>query len=167
MRLRVQDRAHALDWFARLGGSRLLTLDVWVEATADEARKLKRFNMLNQDFFVSTEEASPVCLWPCSVVAGIAAWCVGMTTLGFGLAMSSVALFWMGWRTLGREVALVLKVKDVVNRKVPFTVDNPAAIHEIALQIDDQYQRLFGAMFEIEHFGVVRDVEWNREEVAA
>lgn len=164
MRLRVQERAHSLDWLARCCGSRLLTLDVWVEASTNEAQKLKSFNMMNQDFYVSTEDDTPMLLWPSSLVAGVGAWWVGMAPLGYALAASSVFLFWLGWRSLGRVVALKIKVKDVVNHKVPFTCDNPASIHEIVLQIGDQYERIFGAVYEIEHFGIVRDVEWSKEE---
>lgn len=168
MDLRMQSRSHAFDRLWKLFGSRLIVLDVWIEASPDEVAKLKDFNMMKRKFFSTSEMKT------------------GAVNIAFGLLMAAVA--WTFYQTIaepfaymaiagglsglgllsatqvaGKEGQLVLKVEDTVNCVVPFTFDNPADLHQLREFIGEQYQGLFGAMYEIEHFGEVHETVWDRD----
>ena len=163
----MMERAHCLDGLAIFMGTRLIALDVWVDASPSEAEKLKSFNMMKQPFYQISESQCGIGGVVVGLVSGLTACASWMIGFGFfftaGLAFLSAASLWMTYRGAQRSRLLKLSVKDVVNKKVPFIRDNPRDIHEIAVEIEGQYQRLFGAMYEIESFGVVREFEWKQQ----
>jgi len=169
MELRLHPRSHGLDRIASACGSRLLTLDMWIEASADEVGKLKSFNMMKQEFLTDTELCTGTAALVSSLLFAGATWAsCNMSEWGFATTTGALAAacLWKAKRSMGRVSPLTLKVKDVVNRRVPFTRDNPQDIHEIAVRAEEKYQHLFGAMYEIEAFGSVREFTW-KQEVAA
>lgn len=171
MNLKFKSRPHSLDWIAILQGSRLLTLDVWIEATPDEVGKLKSFNMLKRDF-IEVDKPRGILSIVAFALGALATWysyagydAEPLVTLGLGLFTA-----FCGWSmkvNVGKSYKGKIKVADLLaNNPVPFTRDNMAEIHEVAVAVQEQYQVLFGAMFEIEHYQVSREAVW-REEVAA
>lgn len=171
MNLVYRSRLHRFDWFACRRGTRLFTLDVWIDATPEEIAKLKEFNMLKRDFIEVSQPrglfslgafvASSLTTWFAYGVVGAepsTVFALGLVSLLFGMSAKSK----LGTSTKGR-----IKVADLLRgRPVPFTHDNMAEIHEVVVSVREQYQSLFGAMVEIEHFEIARDAVW-REEVAA
>lgn len=169
MELRLHPRSHMFDGAATWCGSRLLTLDMWIEASADEVSKLKRFNMMKQEFLTDTELCTGTAAAVSTVLfagASWAAWNMAAPEFAIGAGGLAAGCLWQAKRSMGRTSPLTLKVKDVVNRPVPFTRDNPADIHEIAVRAEEKYQHLFGAMYEIEAFGSVREFTWKQEVTA-
>jgi len=168
MELVLETRSHGLDGIAKAFGTRLITLDVLVKASPEEAAKLKSFNMLKREFFSAPETKSGVLGLTVGTLSGAAAY------LAWGLVdsasvpvtcagLSGLSLY-SSWSAMGKESVASVKVRDVIKPPgVPFTRDNPAEIHEIAEAVTEQYQVLFGAMFEIEYFGIKREAQWQNQ----
>lgn len=171
MRLRYCTRAHPADWLARAQGSRLLVLDVWIDASPDEIAKLRSFNMLRQDFIEGSAPCgvSSAVLFVIGAGSSWVAWSVeAEIAVMIGIALATVLFGWLAWRNLGKTKKTMIRVADLIgSAPVPFTRDNMAAIHDVVVAIDDRYQSLFGAMYEIEAYEVTRDAVWREREAMA
>lgn len=169
MELNYKTRPHSLDWLAIMQGTRWFTLDVWIDATPDEIAKLRSFNMLKLHFI---DAPKPRGFAPAIgfVLSALATW---FATYNFEapviLCLFAVTAIcaWLAKISIGKTTKGSIKVSDLLHsRPVPFTRDNMADIHAVVLSVDESYQRLFGGMFEIEHYQVKREAVW-REEVEA
>lgn len=145
----------------------MIELDVWLDVSADEEAKLKRFNMMKREFLAVGETKTGAGALAFAAIAGLAGWAAwhlaDTWVPSAALLASSCVGMWLGTKQMGAEGTLSLKVKDFVNKPVPFTRDNPSDIHEIANKAEEQYDHLFGAMFEIESLGNIREFTWKKE----
>ncbi len=169
MRLCYRHRPHRFDWLASMQGTRLLVLDVWIDATPDEVGKMKSFNMLKQDF-IETNKPRGMASIVTTVIGALGTWYAWYNfepmTIAIWAGITAFSL-WSMKVNVGKSTRGMVKVAQLLaSTPLPFTRDNAADIHQVVTAVEERYQILFGAMFEIEHFEVTREATW-REEVAS